>query len=414
MKAMEDEMGRLRVDAKAQTDALIQLRNQIAKANDAASQERTSQWLQPLLLGLVVLLAGLAAWFALRLRRTARQQQGKVWWDGGPASVSPSVAAGDDSAYAPSTHSSALMPVAPSPRPAVAHQDDSERDDKVSPLTVPAPTAVTIPPLRKPPEASRAVSVDEQIDLEQQADFFVALGHDEAAIDLLLAHLRSTGGGSPLPYLKLLEIHRRRGEREAYERLRVRFNQRFNSVAPDWQSDPLAGRSLDDYAQVIGRLQRAWPIPLDAMAELEALLFRRGADAELFDLPAYQEVLFLYQMARDLHQADQPAVPTGEATDVDVLLPIGGAAASTIETADGTISLRSDLTLAEPASLDLDLSRTYDVADLSRRRGSAVDLPKFELDLEPAPEVAPVDSGDDPWGIERAERSRLGKLDKAD
>ena len=149
------------------------------------------------------------------------------------------------------------------------------------------------------------MSVDEQIDLEQQADFFIALGHDDAAIDLLMAHMRSTGGGSPLPFLKLLEIHRRRGQREAYERTRVRFNQRFNSVAPEWQADPKSGRALDDYPLVIGRIQRAWPAPLDAMAELEAMLFRRGAEAELFDLPAYQEVLFLYQMARDLHQAEQ-------------------------------------------------------------------------------------------------------------
>ena len=162
---------------------------------------------------------------------------------------------------------------------------------------MPAPTAVTIP---KPPllsqvvsrdeQARGAMSVDEQIDLEQQADFFIALGHDDAAIDLLMAHMRSTGGSSPLPFLKLLEIHRRRGQREAYERTRERFNQRFNGVAPEWQADPKLGRGLEDYALAIGRIQRAWPSPLDAMAELEALLFRRGPEAELFDLPAYHDV----------------------------------------------------------------------------------------------------------------------------
>ena len=45
------------------------------------------------------------------------------------------------------------------------------------------------------------------------------LGQDEAAIDLLVEHLRQSGGGSPLPYLKLLEIHRRRDERRDYERI---------------------------------------------------------------------------------------------------------------------------------------------------------------------------------------------------
>ena len=136
----------------------------------------------------------------------------------------------------------------------------------IAPPTVPAPTAVTISvPLgaddaRSEEEANRAMSVDEQIDLEQQADFFIALGHDDAAIDLLMAHMRSTGGGSPLPFLKLLEIHRRRDQREAYERTRVRFNQRFNSVAPDWQADPKAGRTLEDYPLAVGRIQRAWPV----------------------------------------------------------------------------------------------------------------------------------------------------------
>ena len=167
------------------------------------------------------------------------------------------------------------------------------------------------------------MSVDEQIDLEQQADFFIALGHDDAAIDLLMAHMRSTGGSSPLPFLKLLEIHRRRGQHDAYDRTRVRFNQRFNGVASEWHTDPKLGRGLEDYPLAMGRIQRAWPSPLDAIAELEALLFRRGPDAELFDLPAYQEVVFLYHISRDLHAM----VDRGNADDVDVLLPIGGRSA---------------------------------------------------------------------------------------
>lgn len=162
----------------------------------------------------------------------------------------------------------------------------------------------------------RDVSIEELIDLEQQAEFFMVLGQDEAAVDLLVEHLRSTGGGSPLPYLKLLEIHHRRGDHEAYERMRQRFNHRFNAYAPEWGVDLTSGRSLEDYAGVIPRLQQVWARPLDAMAELEALLFRKSR-GELFDLPAYREVLFLYALARDL--LDRAAVDTGS---VDLLLPM--------------------------------------------------------------------------------------------
>jgi hypothetical protein len=169
---------------------------------------------------------------------------------------------------------------------------------------------------RGPETSPRDVSIEELIDLEQQAEFFMVLGQEDAAVDLLVEHLRSTGGGSPLPYLKLLEIHHRRGDREAYERMRQRFNHRFNAYAPEWGVDLTSGRSLEDYAGVVPRLQQVWARPLDAMAELEALLFRKSR-GELFDLPAYREVLFLYALARDL--LDRAAVDTGS---VDLLLPM--------------------------------------------------------------------------------------------
>ena len=45
------------------------------------------------------------------------------------------------------------------------------------------------------------------MDLEQQVDFFMVLGQQEAAVDLLVGHIRNTGGTSPVAYLKLLEIY---------------------------------------------------------------------------------------------------------------------------------------------------------------------------------------------------------------
>jgi hypothetical protein len=174
-------------------------------------------------------------------------------------------------------------------------------------------------PLADPPpdaKAARDVSIEELIDLEQQAEFFIVLGQEDAAVDLLVEHLRSSGGGSPLPYLKLLEIYHRRGDREAFERTRARFNHRFNAYAPDWEHGLQHGGSLEDYPGVLPRLQQVWPRPIDAMAELEALLFRRSR-GELFDLPAYREVLFLYALSRDLLDREP-----NEGGNVDLLLPL--------------------------------------------------------------------------------------------
>jgi pilus assembly protein FimV len=205
--------------------------------------------------------------------------------------------------------------------------------------------------------AARDVSIEELIDLEQQAEFFVVLGQDDAAIDLLVEHLRNTGGGSPLPYLKLLEIYHRLGEREHYERMRTRFNHRFNAYAPAWGVDLQAGRSLDSYPGVIPRLQQVWSRPLDAMAELEALLFRKSR-GELFDLPAYREVLFLYSLARDLLDREAAA-----GDNVDLLLPLsdGGEFSSTspapfIATSTDHTSADRAAGLRATAAVDFDLS----------------------------------------------------------
>ena len=64
------------------------------------------------------------------------------------------------------------------------------------------------------------------------------------------------------------------------------------------------------------RLQRAWVTPLRASDLLEALLFRRDPAQAGFDLPAYEELLFLYALARD--HVEQDNNPDG----VDLLLPM--------------------------------------------------------------------------------------------
>ena len=336
MRALEAELAKLRADAQANREAVMQLR---ARPPVAALGSSFLPWLIGLLALLVLLAIGLG-WRLLQLSRPpVRTGTGDRWY--GPSEVPESV------------HGEVKPPPAPEVRPAVT---------SAAVASAPAPLGETRPQsLAVASHRHREVTVEEQIDLEQQADFFIALGQDDAAIDLLLTHLRGTGGTSPMPYLKLLDIYRRCGDHDAYDRTRARFNQRFNGVAPAWSDDPSAGRALEEYPGVLARVQRVWWTPLDAMAELESMLFRKGEGAELFDLPAYLEVLCLYQVARDLHHHEQDA---GEATaaPVDVLLPIGdGASEDPLSVRhvemDRTATLRGPAPArGEFVSLDLDLS----------------------------------------------------------
>ncbi len=185
---------------------------------------------------------------------------------------------------------------------------------------------------------SGELSIEELIDLEQQAEFFVVLGQDDAAIALLDGYMRRDAGISPLPHLQLLEIHQRRGDRAAYESVRHAFNSRFQANAPEWSSDIHFGRALAEYPQTISQLQALWQTPLAAMQALDALLFRRESADETFDFPAYRELLFLYSIAREL----SGQVETDFGT-VDVLLPLDDAPTTTISTLPGGLELAVDL-----------------------------------------------------------------------
>jgi pilus assembly protein FimV len=185
------------------------------------------------------------------------------------------------------------------------------------------------------------LSMEELIDLEQQAEFFVVLGQEEAALSLLDGYMRSEGGKSPLPYLQLLELHQRRGDRPAYERVREAFNARFQAFAPEWSDDIHFGRDVEEYPQTIARLQSLWPTPLSAMQALDSLLFRRHASDDTFDFPAYRELLFLYSIAREL----SGHVET-DFGSIDVLLPLE----------DATIDLTPTTPDAGAFAVDLDVS----------------------------------------------------------
>jgi hypothetical protein len=380
MAELERNVERLGGEARSGREEAALLRAQIESAG-------AGRWLLPLTV-LVLLLSALTAWLAWRL--TSLQRERQQHWHDALASPPPPVRA--ESADTPSRQVTSPIPFVTSevklPAPAAAGPGAG------APARPPAPalaasaaeapgglpaherTEAMAPPLRPDDGAPRDVSIEELIDLEQQAEFFVVLGQDEAAVELLMQHLRDTGGGSPLPYLKLLEIHHRSGDRAAYERMRVRFNQRFNAYAPEWGVDLQAGRSLEDYPGILPRLQQVWARPLDAMAELEALLFRKSR-GELFDLPAYREVLFLYALARDL--LDREAVDPGH---VDLLLPLAdgsefsSTAPSPLPDLPAGGELRAAADERPTAPVDLDLSQAAPPASIFDTRDEAPRTPR--------------------------------------
>ena len=323
LKALQQSLDAARHDTEAQRSQAAKLQSELEQA-----QSRTD-W-APWLLGLLAIATAAIAALAWKLRQQTRIAHSD-WFNQsqlGPATVLP-----------PAEAVAAAAPVSGLPDIPAAATATEELLPKLPVLDASEArgTPVIVDPSATRPldrhamagvlqadAMPRELSVEELLDLEQQADFFIALGQEDAAVDLLMSHLRSAGGQSPLPYTKLLEIYRRQGDRSAYERTRARFNRRFNAYAPDWDTGPTAGRSLEDYPDTVALLERAWRSPIDAMALLESLLFKRDDTSELFDLPAYRDVLVLYSLARDLWQNGGGQ---GGAT-IDVLLPLDEAGRS--------------------------------------------------------------------------------------
>jgi hypothetical protein len=174
------------------------------------------------------------------------------------------------------------------------------------------------------PTPALALSADEQIDLEQQAEFFLALGQDESAVDLLNASVRGGVGSSQPTYLKLLEIHRRRGERDAYESIRELHDRRFDDLAPCWADDPTEARGLDDHPEVMRRIESAWRgNPSSVMELIQSLIASNENAARPLDLPALADLQFLHQLARSvLDESGDSPVEASAAPRVDLLLPL--------------------------------------------------------------------------------------------
>ena len=207
------------------------------------------------------------------------------------------------------------------------------------------------------PRAAAELTMEELIDLEQQAEFFVVLGQDEAAMSLLEGYIDGTGK-SPLPYLQLLEIHQRREDRDAYDNIRESFNERFNAHAPDWNVNLHRGRGLEEYPQTVALLQSLWATPLSAMQELDRLLFRREETEETFDFPAYRELLLLYSVARE--NSENVETDFGS---IDLYLPLDDAPVEAARSQLG--EMEATRPLRGPVEVDLDVSQWPEDAAMS-------------------------------------------------
>ncbi len=236
---------------------------------------------------------------------------------------------------------------------------------------------------------SRSVATEELFDVQQQADFFVSLGEDEQAIQVLKDHLLESHEPSALTYLDLFHIYHRLGRRQDYESLRDDFNHVFNAGAPPFDSYSQRGRGLEAYETAFSRIQALWPQPR-VLDLIEQSIFRDATDgnSEVFDLEAYRELLMLHAIAKDLIQRDSaPKRPKGDFqhTAMQPLKAAGKAAlAGSSSVADASEGHTQPMGLVDVPHASPRLGLDINLDDLAEVASFEASLPEVSAVVEPS------------------------------
>jgi hypothetical protein len=171
-------------------------------------------------------------------------------------------------------------PVAPAEPPQTSEQQvpDMRMSPEVMPTEVPAPQATA--PAQHVPEAiqdrprvltgnNSATRTSEQA--LELAEIMLAMGLGQGAAKTLTAQINNEPKHALRNWLKLLEIYRRNGQQDEFERSADELRQHFNVQPEDWQSTLGELRSIEDYPHITAEICEHWDKP-DCSSHLVNLL----------------------------------------------------------------------------------------------------------------------------------------------
>ncbi|VTU35102.1 hypothetical protein H4CHR_03569 [Variovorax sp. PBS-H4] len=304
MQTLEATLTALREQTAQNQRALLELRTELAQA-------REDRYRNPLVYALIGLLLLALIAILLLWRQIARRAE-PAWWrepaskaDAGPTQPSALGALLDDDEDG---ERSGRRRSANATSFGAATFADLDPDDSGFGDSQPHPRAVDSMP-------SRPVNTEELFDVQQQSDFFLSLGQHDQAIAVLREHIATNPGTSALAYLDLLRIYHSLDRKDDYARLAEEFERAFNADVPAFEQFNETGKGLEHYRSALARIESQWPAP-GTLALIEELIFRKpGANEdEAFDLAAYQELLLLYSVAKEV-------IEPGNASPVPVTQP---------------------------------------------------------------------------------------------
>jgi hypothetical protein len=231
----------------------------------------------------------------------------------------------------------------------------------------------TVSPARGPvtiaPAQISEVDVSELSHVTEEAGVYLAFNRVDRAIEVLQEHIHAKPRSIPAAWLMLLDLYRTQGREDEFRKLADEFHHHFNAETPRWETYPRqeqAERGLEAFPHLIQRLIVVWGTP-ESRPFLEHLLYEnRDGRRNGFSLAAYEDILFLRQLA-DLIEPATPAA--GPVREIPRAVP-GAAAPATATVPRPTPSAASIVRTRRPVTLDLELALDNDMLEAARAQSS--------------------------------------------
>jgi len=183
--------------------------------------------------------------------------------------------------------------------------------------TPPAPAAPSAPSASKPPPVSKPTAVpapdtgfksttafaaqvpssqsDQALEL---AEIMLAMGLGSGAVQTLAEQIHNEPKQALRHWLKLLEIYRKNGQQEEFERSAEELRQHFNVQPENWKSPADSYRGLESFPHIAKRLTELWRTT-DCLVYMQNLLDdNRGGARAGFPQTVAEELLLLTGMLK--------------------------------------------------------------------------------------------------------------------
>jgi hypothetical protein len=139
-------------------------------------------------------------------------------------------------------------------------------------------------------------AMEQLLEIRLAVQAMADLGQLPAAKKLLDNHIDGLPHTSAWAYLVHLDLSSQMGQRDAFEDMRKRYRLQFNRLAPYWKEVDAGVQTLDTYTRPIAELCAVWHSPKKARSLIATWLLGAQYSRRQFQLPAYYDLLDLYDM----------------------------------------------------------------------------------------------------------------------